>query len=189
MALHPTLIQRAAKRADVPATPPMEPAPTAPKKKKKSKEVTAQVEVVEDETALDDDLSLRTVAADQEAVVPTGGNMAEELEQARLDKKAAQAKRNLAAGQFLIFYAHLLSKDAQYQWDKIVASQVDTAPWTDVQGKEQPKGCAKLYLSFMDSVMLHLQMVFAENAAEQEWYYISNVLKKPQCVPVRYFFQ
>ena len=115
--------------------------------------------------------------------------MAEELEQTRLDKKAAQAKRNLAAGQFFTFYANLLSKDARYQWDKIVALQVDTAPWTDIQGKEQPTACVKLYPSFMDSVTLHLQTVFAEDAAEREWYYISNVLKKPQRVPVRYFFQ
>ena len=41
----------------------------------------------------------------------------------------------------------------------------------------------------MDCVTLHLQTIFADEAAEQEWYYISNVLKKPQCVPVRYFFQ
>ena len=45
--------------------------------------------------------------------------------------------------------------------------------------KEQPKARAKLYLSFMDCALLHLQMVFAEDAAEQEWYYISNILKKP----------
>ena len=44
-------------------------------------------------------------------------------------------------------------------------------------------------MSFMDCVMLHLQTVFADDAAEQEHYFISNVLKKPQCVPVRYFFQ
>ena len=31
--------------------------------------------------------------------------------------------------------------------------------------------------------------MFAEDAAERERYYISNVLKKPQRVPVRYFFQ
>ena len=41
----------------------------------------------------------------------------------------------------------------------------------------------------MDCVTLHLQTVFAEDAAERERYYISNVLKKPQHVPVRYFFQ
>ncbi len=67
--------------------------------------------------------------------------------------------------------------------------QVGTAPWTDVQVKEQLDAHTKSYLSFMDCVMLHLQMVFAEDSVEQEQYYISNVLTKPQCVPVRYFFQ
>ena len=88
-----------------------------------------------------------------------------------------------------MFYAHLLSEDARYQWDKIVALQVDTARWTNIRGKEQPKACVKSYLSFMDCVTLHLQTVFTKDAVEQEWYYISNVLKKPQCIPVRYFFQ
>ncbi len=32
-------------------------------------------------------------------------------------------------------------------------------------------------------------MVIVEDAVEKEHYYISNVLKKPQHVPVRYFFQ
>ena len=183
------LLRRAAKRADAPANPPADSTPPAPKKKKKSKEATAQAEVVEDDTALDDEESLGTDATDQEAVLPTGGNVSEELARVRADKKAAQAKRNLAAGQFFTFYANLLSEDARYQWDKIVASQVDTAPWTDVRGKEQPTARVKSYLSFMDCVTLHLQTVFAEDAAERERYYISNVLKKPQRVPVRYFFQ
>ena len=86
-------------------------------------------------------------------------------------------------------YANLLSVDAWFQWDKIVISQVNTAPWTDVRGKEQPGVCTRSFMSFMDCVMLHLQKVFANGAAEQEHYYISNALKKPQHVPVRYFFQ
>ena len=87
------------------------------------------------------------------------------------------------------FYANLLSEDAWFQWDKIVTSQVDTAPWIDVRGKEQPEKRTRSYTSFMDCVTLHLQTVFSDDAAEQERYYISNVLKKPQRVPVRYFFQ
>ncbi len=63
---------------------------------------------------------------DQEAVLPTGGNVSEKLERVRANKKAAHAKHNLAAGQFFTFYVNLLSKDARYQWDKIVALQVDT---------------------------------------------------------------
>ena len=185
------LLRRTAKRANEPATPPAEPVvPGAPKKKKtKSKETTAQVAVAEDEAALDDEESQGTSATDPEAVLPTGGNVAEELARVRAEKKAAQAKRNLAAGQFFACYASLLSEDARYQWDKIVSSQVDTAPWTDLRGRVQPDARVKSYLSFMDCVTLHLQTVFSEDAAERQRYYISNTLKKPQRVPVRFFFQ
>ena len=46
----------------------------------KSKEATAQAEVVEDDTALDDEESLGMDATDQVAVLPTGGNVSTELE-------------------------------------------------------------------------------------------------------------
>ncbi len=36
-------------------------------------------------------------------------------------------------------------------------------------------------------MMFHLLTAFPINAAEQEKYYITNVLKKPQCVKVRQF--
>jgi hypothetical protein len=38
-----------------------------------------------------------------------------------------------------------------------------------------------------DCVMFHLLTVFPINTAEQEKYYIMNVLKKPQCINVRQF--
>jgi hypothetical protein len=42
---------------------------------------------------------------------------------------------------------------------------------------------------FHECVMFHLLTVFPINAAEQEKYYILNVLKKPQRVNVRQFVQ
>ena len=41
--------------------------------------------------------------------------------------------------------------------------------------------------SFSNCVMFHLLTAFPINAAEQEKYYISNVLKNPQCVNVHQF--
>jgi hypothetical protein len=41
--------------------------------------------------------------------------------------------------------------------------------------------------SFNDCVMFHLPAAFPINAAEQEKYYITNVLKKPQRINVRQF--
>jgi hypothetical protein len=42
-------------------------------------------------------------------------------------------------------------------------------------------------VSFNDCVMFHLLTVFTINAAEQEKYYVTNVLKKPQRVNVHQF--
>jgi hypothetical protein len=44
-----------------------------------------------------------------------------------------------------------------------------------------------LHASFNDCVMFHLLTAFPINAAEQEKYYISNVLKKPQRINIRQF--
>jgi hypothetical protein len=43
--------------------------------------------------------------------------------------------------------------------------------------------------SFQDCITFHLLDMFPGNAAEQQHFHISNVLQKPQQVPVRYFFQ
>jgi hypothetical protein len=37
--------------------------------------------------------------------------------------------------------------------------------------------------------MFHLLTVFSNNAAEQEWYYITKVLKKPQHISICQFVQ
>ncbi len=77
-------------------------------------------------------------------------------------------------------YANLLSVDAKYAWNKIVSEQTASDPYTDLQGctKKGPKGLSRKL--FDDCVMLHLLTVFPNNAAEQERYYITNMLKKPQ---------
>ena len=43
--------------------------------------------------------------------------------------------------------------------------------------------------SFDNCIMFHLLTVFPNNAAEQEKYYLSNVLKKPQRVGICQFLQ
>ncbi len=95
----------------------------------------------------------------------------------------------MAAEGFFSLYANLLSKDAQFYWDKIFSSQLGAAPWTNLKGKEHKKEHAKSMESFQDCITFYLFDMFPSDAAEQQHYYISNVLKKPQRVPVRYFFQ
>ncbi len=62
-------------------------------------------------------------------------------------------------------------------------------PFKDHQGvsRKGPRGL--LQESFHDCVMFHLLTVFPNKAAEEEKYYLSNVLKKPQRVGIRQVMQ
>jgi hypothetical protein len=84
---------------------------------------------------------------------------------------------------------NLLSLDAKYSWNRIVREQTETDPFKDLQGmlRKGPRDLARE--SFNTCVMFHLLTVFLNNAAEQEKYYLSNVLKKPQRVGVCHFVQ
>jgi hypothetical protein len=86
-------------------------------------------------------------------------------------------------------YKNLLSVDARYAWNKIVQEQTNADPCTDLQGltKKGPRGL--LRKSFEDCVMFHLLTMFPNSAAEQEGYYITNLLKKPQHLSIHQFVQ
>ncbi len=104
-------------------------------------------------------------------------------------KETAKIQRDAAATKMFQFYANLLSSDAKYAWNKIVWEQTEADPYKDLQGvsKKGPRGLT--HESFDECIMFHLLSVFTNNAAEQEKYYLSNVLKKPQQVGVRQFVQ
>ncbi len=87
------------------------------------------------------------------------------------------------------FYANLLSVDAKYTWNKIVKEQMESDPFKDLQGisRKGPRGLS--CESFNDCMMFHLLIVFPNNAAELEKYYLSNVFKKPQRISIRQFVQ
>jgi hypothetical protein len=74
-----------------------------------------------------------------------------------------------------------------YAWNKIVSKQTESDPYVNLQGdiQEGPRGMS--CESFNNCVMFHLLTAFPINAAEQEKYYIMNVLKKPQHINVRQF--
>ncbi len=114
-----------------------------------------------------------------------------EVELSSAQEAATEAKNRAeaAANDMFQLYANLLSIDAKYAWDKIVHEQTASDPYTDLQGctKKGPRGLSRK--SFDDCVIFYLLTVFPNNAAEQEQYYITNVLKKPQCVSIRQFVQ
>jgi hypothetical protein len=110
-----------------------------------------------------------------------------DLEKAKQAQRIAKGAMTAAASKMFSFYSNLLSPESKYAWNKIVSKQTEGDPYVNLQGDtlEGPRGM--LRQSFNDCMMFHLLTAFPINAAEQEKYYISNVLKKPQRVNVRQF--
>ena len=61
-------------------------------------------------------------------------NLKASLKDALLEKKVAIDAKATAAEGFFSLYANLLSEDARFRWDKIVTSQVRTAPTQEEYG-------------------------------------------------------
>jgi hypothetical protein len=102
-----------------------------------------------------------------------------DLEKAKKAMEDAKGAMTAEAGQMFVFYLNLLSLESKYAWNKIVSEQTESNPFVNLQGVslEGPRriSCE----SFKDCVMFHLLTAFPINAAEQEKYYITNILKKP----------
>jgi hypothetical protein len=110
-----------------------------------------------------------------------------DLEKFKQAHETAKGAMTTATNLMFTFYSNLLSPKSKYAWNKIVVKQTEGDPYVNLQGVslEGPRGMScKL---FNDCIMFHLLTAFPINAAEQEKYYISNVLKKPQHDNVRQF--
>jgi hypothetical protein len=110
-----------------------------------------------------------------------------DLEKAMQAQETTQGTMTAVANLMFAFYLNLLSPKSKYAWNKIVIEQTESNPNVNLQGvsPEGPRGMS--CESFNKCVMFHLLTVFPINAAEQEKYYILNVLKKLQCINVRHF--
>jgi hypothetical protein len=97
-----------------------------------------------------------------------------DIKQAQEVAEKAKAKAEQAASNMLQLYVNLLSICAKYAWNKIVQEQTASGPYTDLQGcsKEGPRGF--LCKSFDVCMMFYLCLVFPNNVAEQERYYITS---------------
>ena len=110
-----------------------------------------------------------------------------DLEKAKKAMEDAKGAMTAAASQMFTFYLNLLSSKSKYSWNKIVSKQMESDLFVNLQGVslECPRGMScKL---FDNCVMFHLLTAFPINAAEQEKYYITNVLQKPQRINIRQF--
>ncbi len=111
----------------------------------------------------------------------------DDLEKAEQAQSTAKGAMSAAASKMFSFYSNSLSPESKYLWNKIVGEQMESDPYVNLQGDSLggPRGMS--CKSFNDCMMFHLLTVFSINMAEQEKYYISNVLKKPQRINVRQF--
>ncbi len=110
-----------------------------------------------------------------------------DLEKAKKAVEDAKGTMTAAASQMFAFYLNLLSPESKYLWNKIVSKQMESDPFVNLQGVSL-EGLRGMYPeSLSNCVMFHLLTVFPINMAEQEKYYITNVLKKPQCISAHHF--
>ncbi len=109
-----------------------------------------------------------------------------DLEKAKEAQEIAKGMMTAATSEMFAFYSNLLSPES-YAWNKIVSEQTESNPFVNLQGVslEGPRGMSRK--SVNDCIMFHLLTPFPINAAEQEKYYVTNVLKKPQRLKVRQF--
>ncbi len=111
----------------------------------------------------------------------------EDLEKAEQAQSTAKGAMTAAASKMFLFYSNLLSPESKYSWNKIIGEQMEGDPYVNLQSDslEDPRGMSRE--SFNDCVMFHLLTAFPINAAEQEKYNISNVIKKYQRINARQF--
>ncbi len=110
-----------------------------------------------------------------------------DLEKAKQVQRIAKGAMTTAAGKMFLFYSNLLSPESKYAWNKIVSKQTESDPYVNLQG-DTSEGPRRMSCQlFHNCIMFHLLTAFPINAAEQEKYYISNVLKKPQHVNIHQF--
>jgi hypothetical protein len=102
-----------------------------------------------------------------------------DLEKAKEVAENAKGLITAATNKVFAFYTNLLSVKAKYAWNKIVEEQMEGDPYVDLQDilQKGPRGVS--CQSFDNSIMLHLFTVFPIKAADQEKYYITNVLRSP----------
>jgi hypothetical protein len=108
----------------------------------------------------------------------------EKAEKVSEDSKGAMTT---AASKMFTFYLNLLSPESKYAWNKIVVEQMESNPCVNLQGVSLEGSRGLSCESFNDCVVFHLLNVFPINAAEQENYYITNVLEKPPCINIHQF--
>ncbi len=109
------------------------------------------------------------------------------LEKTKKTAKDTQGATTTAASKMFTLYLNLFSPKSKCAWIKIVVEQTESDLFVNLQGVSlgDTRGMSCKLVNIC--MVFHLLTMFPINVAEQEKYYITNVFKKPQHVPVRQF--
>jgi hypothetical protein len=110
-----------------------------------------------------------------------------DLAKAKQAQKIAKGAMTAAASKMFAFNSNLLSPESKDTWNNVISKQTESNPFVNLQGVSLEGLRGMSCVSFNDCIMFHLLTAFPINAAEQEKIYVTNVLKKPQCLNVRQF--
>ncbi len=80
---------------------------------------------------------------------------------------------------------YLLSSNAQSQWDCVCHEMHERDSWAAVNGQVTEGRCPYTWTSFLDCLELHELIVFSADAAKRQWFYIQQVVRKPQRATVQ----
>ncbi len=75
---------------------------------------------------------------------------------------------------------NLLSGDAQSLWDCVCPKMHKRDLWVGVSGQVSKGRRLQTWMSFQDCLELHKLKVFSADAAKRQWFYIPQVVRKPQ---------
>ena len=112
----------------------------------------------------------------------------EELKQTQEMCELAKKEHDEAVAQVYEFLRNLLGGDPQAQWDRICREMHERDSWAGANGKRHDGKRPKGFKAFSDCLLeLHKLTVFTADAAERQWYYIQQGIRKPQRATVCQF--
>jgi hypothetical protein len=114
---------------------------------------------------------------------------AEKLELEGTEKLVSEAKAKFlkAVQKPFDLVCQLLIGEARTQWDKIVKEMFGRDTWVGVNGKTHDGPRLRTWRSPTDCIELHKLTVLPADAAEKQWFYVQQVVHKPQRVTIRQY--
>ena len=94
--------------------------------------------------------------------------------------ETATEQQNAVMNTIFLTTVNFFRGDGKTPWDKIVVEQTERDPWTNLRGIKQPGARGKTMAAWKDCYILMLKSVFANNAAEQQKFYLTLLRLSPK---------